>query len=132
MQYHVNGFQPGNPDVHPAAPDHRHAGDPLPDTVDVLIAGSGPAGLCLAAQLARVPQIRTMLVEPKLAPMAKGPADGISVRSMECSGLRLRRKGEARGGLDQRNLFWAPAAMLRSSASPACRTFRGTSEMPHV
>ena len=52
-------------------------------TVDVLIAGSGPAGLCLAAQLARVPQIRTMLVEPKPGPMEKGQADGISVRSME-------------------------------------------------
>ena len=80
MQYHLNGFRPGDPDIHPAAPGHRRAGDPLPETVDVLIAGSGPAGLCLAAQLAGVPQIRTMLVEPKLAPMEKGQADGISVR----------------------------------------------------
>jgi phenol 2-monooxygenase len=83
MQYHLNGFNPGDPDVSRAAPGHRPAGDPLPDTVDVLIAGSGPAGLCLAAQLARVPQIRTMLVEPRLGPMEKGQADGISVRSME-------------------------------------------------
>ena len=71
MQYHANGFRPGDPDVHPAAPGHRRAGDPLPQTVDVLIAGSGPAGLCLAAQLARVPKIRTMLVEPKTGPMEK-------------------------------------------------------------
>ena len=83
MQFHVNGFHPGDPDVFPAAPGHRQPGGPLPATVDVLIAGSGPAGLCLAAQLARVPQIRTMLVEPKLGPMEKGQADGISVRSME-------------------------------------------------
>jgi phenol 2-monooxygenase (NADPH) len=83
MQFHVDGFKPGDPDVLPAAPGHRRAGDPLPETVDVLIAGSGPAGLALAAQLARVPQIRTMLVEPKLGPMEKGQADGISVRSME-------------------------------------------------
>ena len=54
MQFHVNGFQPGDPDVFPAAPGHRRAGETLPETVDVLIAGSGPAGLCLAAQLARV------------------------------------------------------------------------------
>ena len=83
MQFHVNGFNPGDPDVLPAAPGHRRAGDPLPETVDVLIAGSGPAGLALAAQLARVPQIRTLLVEPRLGPMEKGQADGISVRSME-------------------------------------------------
>ena len=49
MQYHRDGFKPGDPDVHPAAPGRRKAGGPLPDTVDVLIAGSGPAGLCLAA-----------------------------------------------------------------------------------
>ena len=83
MQFHLNGFKAGDPDVFAEAPGHRRAGDPLPETVDVLIAGSGPAGLCLAAQLAGVPQIRTMLVEPKLTPMEKGQADGISVRSME-------------------------------------------------
>ena len=53
MQYHVNGFKAGDPDVHEAAAAWRRAGGPLPQTVDVLIAGSGPAGLCLAAQLAR-------------------------------------------------------------------------------
>jgi len=83
MQYHVNGFRPGDPEVQPEVLGHRRAGDPLPEAVDVLIAGSGPAGLCLAAQLARVPQIRTMLVEPKLGPMEKGQADGLSVRTME-------------------------------------------------
>ncbi|HNY48680.1 MAG TPA: FAD-dependent monooxygenase, partial [Casimicrobium sp.] len=83
MQYHVNGFNPGDPDVQPATQGHRRTGDPLPETVDVLIAGTGPAGLCLAAQLARVPTIRTLVVESKLGPMEKGQADGISVRSME-------------------------------------------------
>jgi phenol 2-monooxygenase (NADPH) len=83
MQFHLNGFRPGDPDVHPAAPAWRDGAGPLPETVDVLIAGCGPAGLCLAAQLARVPEIRTMIVEPKSGPMEKGQADGISVRSME-------------------------------------------------
>ena len=39
MQFHLDGFKPGDPDVLPAAPGHRRAGDPLPETVDVLIAG---------------------------------------------------------------------------------------------
>ena len=55
----------------------------MPDNVDVLIAGCGPAGLCLAAQLAVFPDIHTMIVEPKSGPIEKGQADGVSIRSME-------------------------------------------------
>ena len=80
MQFHVDGFNPGDPEVKPAA---GGLGDAIPEKVDVLIAGSGPAGLCLAAQLAGFPQITTMLVEPKHGPMEKGQADGVNVRSME-------------------------------------------------
>jgi phenol 2-monooxygenase len=134
MQYHVNGFRPGDPDVPPAAAKHRRAGDPLPDTVDVLIAGSGPAGLCLAAQLARVPQIRTMVVEPKLGPMEKGQADGISVRSMEMfQAFGFGEKVMRESVWINETTFWSPGA-----SAPLVRVARvqdvpdGTSEMPHV
>ena len=134
MQYHLNGFEPGDPDVFPAAPGHRRAGDPLPETVDVLIAGSGPAGLCLAAQLARVPQIRTMLVEPKLGPMEKGQADGISVRSMEMfQAFGFAEKVMRESVWINEATFWAPGA-----DAPLTRVARvqdvpeGISEMPHV
>lgn len=134
MQFHLNGFKPGDPDVLPAAAGLRHAGDPLPDTVDVLIAGSGPAGLCLAAQLARVPQIRTMVVEPKLGPMEKGQADGISVRSMEMfQAFGFAEKVMRESVWINETTFWAPGA----DAAPA-RVARvqdvpdGISEMPHV
>ena len=134
MQFHVNGFKPGDPDVLPAAPGHRRAGDPLPETVDVLIAGSGPAGLALAAQLARVPQIRTMLVEPKLGPMEKGQADGISVRSMEMfQAFGFAEKVMRESVWINETTFWAPGA-----DSALARVARvqdvpdGTSEMPHV
>lgn len=134
MQYHVDGFKPGDPDVLPAAPGHRRAGDPLPAAVDVLIAGSGPAGLCLAAQLARVPQIRTMLVEPKLAPMEKGQADGISVRSMEMfQAFGFAEKVMRESMWINETTFWAPG-----SDEPLTRVARvqdvpdGISEMPHV
>ena len=134
MQYHLNGFEPGDPDVHPAAPGLRRAGDPLPHTVDVLIAGSGPAGLCLAAQLARVPQIRTMLVEPKLGPMEKGQADGISVRSMEMfQAFGFAEKVKREAVWINETTFWAPG-----DAAALARVARvqdvpdGISEMPHV
>lgn len=84
MQYYVDGFRPGDPDVKAPAPNRdRLRSDVVPAKVDVLIAGCGPAGLCLAAQLAGVPEITTMIVEPKHGPMEKGQADGVNVRSME-------------------------------------------------
>ena len=134
MRYHINGFKPGDPDVLPAAAGHRRAGDLLPESVDVLIAGSGPAGLCLAAQLARVPQIRTMLVEPKPGPMEKGQADGISVRSMEMfQAFGFAEKAMRESVWINETTFWAPGA-----DAPLIRVARvqdvpdGTSEMPHV
>ncbi len=134
MQYHLNGFQPGDPDVHPATANHRRAGDPLPATVDVLIAGSGPAGLCLAAQLAREPQIRTLLVEPKLGPMEKGQADGISVRSMEMfQAFGFGEKVMRESVWINEATFWSPgegATLVR--AARVQDVPEGSSEMPHV
>jgi phenol 2-monooxygenase (NADPH) len=134
MQYHLNGFKPGDPDVSPAAPGHRRAEDPLPETVDVLIAGTGPAGLCLAAQLARVPQIRTLVVEPRLAPMEKGQADGISVRTMEMfQAFGFGEKFLRESVWINETTFWAPG-----QADTLDRVARvqdvpdGMSEMPHV
>ena len=134
MQFHRDGFRPGDPDIHPAATGLRMAGDALPDTVDVLIAGSGPAGLCLAAQLAALSQVHTLLVEPKLGPMEKGQADGISVRSMEMfQAFGFAEKVMRESVWINETTFWAPGAN-----SPLQRVARvqdvpdGTSEMPHV
>ncbi len=86
MQFYLDGFRGGDPDIHDAAPTWRDRSSPfarLPQQVDVLIAGCGPAGLCLAAQLSRFPQIQTMIVDPKPGPLEKGQADGINTRTME-------------------------------------------------
>ncbi len=85
MQFHLNGFEPGDPDI--ADPTERYpesgARGPLPDEVDVLIVGCGPAGLTLAAQLAAFPDIKTCIVEQKSGRMLRGQADGIACRTME-------------------------------------------------
>src|SRR5574343_393486 len=85
MQFYKNGFRGGNPDIQQAAPKRRNRGvnEPLPEKVDVLISGTGPAGLCLAAQLSQFPEISTMIVERIASNTIKGKADGINTRTME-------------------------------------------------
>ena len=81
MQFHLNGFQPGDPTITPATGTEQT--DQMPAEVDVLIVGSGSAGLTLAAQLSAFPDFTTRLIEAKAGPMEKGQADGVSCRSME-------------------------------------------------
>ncbi len=83
MQFHLNGFTPGDPHVFKAAADAPRHGDAVPAEVDVLMVGCGPAGLTLAAQLAAFPDIRTCIVEQKEGPLQQGQADGIACRTME-------------------------------------------------
>lgn len=55
MQFYLSGYRPGDPsidDPHPSVAE-RTAG--VPEDVDVLIVGCGPAGLVLAAQMANFP-----------------------------------------------------------------------------
>ncbi|MEM6664760.1 MAG: FAD-binding monooxygenase [Pseudomonadota bacterium] len=136
MQYHLNGFRPGDPDIHPPAEPWRVSSAELPKTVDVLIAGCGPAGLCLAAQLAGFPEIRTMIVEPKLGPMEKGQADGISVRSMEMfQAFGFAEKVKRESVWINESTFWTPHPDDTSRIHRAGRVQDvedGMSEMPHV
>ena len=84
MQFHLNGFRPGDPEVHEPASSAQSADfDRLPDEVDVLIVGCGPTGLTLAAQLAAFPEFVTRIVEQKSGPLMLGQADGIACRTME-------------------------------------------------
>ena len=83
MQFHLNGFRPGNPLHLEASALARPHTDAVPEQVDVLIVGCGPAGLTLAAQLAAFPDIHTCIVEQKDGPMKLGQADGIACRTME-------------------------------------------------
>ena len=85
MQFHLNGFQPGDPRY--ADPQDRVVPPPikrpLPATTDVLIVGCGPAGLNLAAQLAQFADIRTCIVDAKDDRLTVGQADGMACRTME-------------------------------------------------
>src|SRR5437588_670961 len=85
MQFHLNGFEPGDPRVSDPAQRRGSPGFPgtVPNEVDVLIVGCGPAGLTLAAQLSAFPGIKTCIVEQKPGPLRLGQADGVACRTME-------------------------------------------------
>jgi len=83
MQYFTTGYRPGDPRVRPIAEGRSEEQGPLPEEVDVLIVGSGPAGLLLAAQLSEFPEIVTRVVEKADGPLQVGRADGVNCRTVE-------------------------------------------------
>src|SRR5262249_31056440 len=83
MQFHLNGFRTGDPEISEPSATVAAKSDSLPGAVDVLIVGCGPAGLTLATQMSAFPDISTCIVEQKPGPLLLGQADGIACRTME-------------------------------------------------
>src|SRR3954469_16095098 len=138
MQFHLNGFRPGDPHISEA--DVRHQADGttggLPTRVDVLIVGCGPTGLTLAAQLAAFPEIRTRIVEHNPRPPLTGQAGGIACRPMEmfeAFGFAYRVMKEAYW--INEFAFWKPDEVNREGLVRSNRiqdVEDGLSEFPHV
>lgn len=83
MQFHHHGYVSGDPRIEPAAGVGIDRPEELPEEVDVLIVGSGPAGMLAAAQLSQFPNITTRIVERRPSRLVIGQADGIQARSVE-------------------------------------------------
>ncbi len=138
MQFHLNGFRPGDPTICEASESARAnpPGEALPAQVDVLIIGCGPAGLTLAAQLAAFPDIATRIVEQKDGPLQLGQADGIACRTMEmfeAFGFSDRVMKEA--CWINEVTFWKPDESRRDNIVRHGRiqdVEDGLSEFPHV
>ena len=134
MQFHLNGFRTIDPMIEPAA-DGAPRVD-MPDAVDVLIVGSGPAGLVLAAQLSQFPSITTRIVERRSGPLLMGQADGVACRTVEmfnAFGLSECLLREAYWVNE--TVFWRPDAVDRGAITRTGRvqdTETGLSEFPHV
>ncbi len=136
MQYHLDGFRPGDPEVSDAAPGRADPASGLPKEIDVLIVGCGPAGLTLAAQLSAFPDISTRVIERKQGPIEKGQADGISCRSMEMfNAFGFAGKVLRQGYWVNETTFWKPDSDLPHQITRNGRiqdVEDGLSEMPHI
>lgn len=136
MQFHHHGYVSGDPRVKPAAGVGLDRPEELPDEVDVLIVGSGPAGMIAAAQLAQFPDVVTRMVERRPGRLVIGQADGIQARSVEtfqAFGFAERIIAEAYRITEM--CFWKPDP---ADPSKIVRTARpgddptGISEFPHL
>ena len=135
MQFHLDGFRAGDPNIHPDSINAPPQSAP-PEQTDVLIVGSGPAGLTLAAQLSTFSDISTCLMEAKQGPMEKGQADGVSCRSMEMfEAFGFAHQVMREAYWVNETTFWKPDP---ENPQSIIRTGRiqdvedGLSEMPHV
>jgi phenol 2-monooxygenase len=136
MQYFASGYRPGDPRVRPAAEGREGEQGPLPAEVDVLVVGSGPAGLLLGAQLSEFPDIVTRVVEKADGPLEVGRADGVNCRTVEtfeAFGLAEKMIGEAYWVNETH--FWGAdpqdnARIIRLGRTQDVRDL--LSEFPHV
>lgn len=138
MQFHLNGFEPGDPEIADTAQRYPESGakGALPAEVDVLVVGCGPAGLTLATQLAAFPDIKTVIAEQKTGPLLRGQADGIACRTVEMfEAFGFSEKVLKEACWINETTFWKPddrqpANIVRSGRIQDVED--GLSEFPHV
>jgi phenol 2-monooxygenase len=136
VQFHHHGYVSGDPRVRPAAGVGINRPAELPDEVDVLIVGTGPAGMLAAAQLSQFPNVTTRIIERRAGRLPIGQADGIQARSVEtfqAFGFAERIIAEAYRITEM--AFWKPDPADRSRIVRAARAVddeMGISEFPHL
>ncbi|MGO1544042.1 MAG: FAD-dependent monooxygenase [Gulosibacter sp.] len=136
MQIHHRGYVSGDPRIQPAAGYGVDRADEIPDEMDVLIVGTGPAAVAVSAQLAKFPNLNVRAIEQRDGRLEVGQADGIQARSVET----FQAFGFANEIIDEsyRNVemaFWKPdpenpSKIVRASRAPDDAT--GISEFPHI
>ncbi|KAB1642567.1 FAD-dependent monooxygenase [Gulosibacter chungangensis] len=136
MQMHHRGYVSNDPRIQPAAGYGIDRPNEIPDEMDVLIVGTGPAAVAVTAQLAKFPNLNVRAIEQRNGRLEVGQADGIQARSVET----FQAFGFANEIIDEsyRNVemaFWAPdpedpSQIIRTSRAPDDAT--GISEFPHI
>lgn len=136
MQFHHNGYVSENPRVHLADGVGVDRVAELPETMDVLIVGSGPAGALMGAQLSAFPEIKAVMIEKRPERLKLGHADGIQARTVEtfqAFGFRHEIVDEAYRIME--TSFWKPKADAPNEIERVAVTDddpNGISEFEHI
>lgn len=136
MQIHFRGYESGDPRVRPADGYGIDRSAQIPDEMDVLVVGTGPAAAVVTAQLSRFPSINVRAIERRTGRLEVGQADGIQARSVET----FQTFGFANEVIEEayRNVemcFWKPDPADPSRITRASRVAddsTGISEFPHI
>ncbi|MCB4209126.1 FAD-binding monooxygenase [Arthrobacter sp. UM1] len=136
MQFHHHGYVSHDPMIQAADGVGVDRPEELPDTMDVLIVGTGPAGMITAAQLSQYPQVNTRIIERRPGRLEVGQADGIQARSVET----FQAFGFANRVIDEayhitEMAFWKPDPEKPENIIPGARPVddpHGVSEFPHL
>lgn len=136
MQFHHNGYVSGDPRIKPATGTGIDRPVDLPDTMDVLIVGAGPAGIITAAQLSQFPDVHTRIIDRRPHRLQIGQADGIQSRTVETfQAFGFAESITAEAYRITETTFWNPDPqnpkhIIRTDRTPDDAS--GVSEFPHL
>lgn len=136
MQFHYDGYVSEDPRNKKPAGFGINRPDELPEIMDVLIVGTGPAGMITAAQLAQYPNINTRIVEKREGRLIVGQADGVQKRSVETfMAFSFADEITAEAAEIVETAFWHPnpadsSKIIRKSRVP--EDPKQVSEFPHL
>ncbi|MGB3276565.1 MAG: FAD-dependent monooxygenase [Castellaniella sp.] len=136
MKYHHHGYVSHDPRIQAPAGAGIDRPEELPDRVDVLVVGAGPAGMITAAQLSQFPGIVTRIVDRRTGRLEVGLADGLQPRSIETfEAFGFAQQLIAEACVVTETIFWKadpdkPADIVR--VSRVAEDPHDVSEYPHL
>ncbi|MGP9527631.1 FAD-dependent monooxygenase [Glutamicibacter sp. AOP5-A2-18] len=136
MRFHHNGYVSADPRVQPAAGTGINRPEELPEFMDVLIVGTGPAGIITAAQLSQFPDVHTRIIDRRPHRLEIGQADGIQSRNVETfQAFNFAERITAEAYVIKETTFWNPDPAKPEQIIRTDRTAddpTGVSEFPHL
>lgn len=136
MKYHHHGYVSHDPRIQAPSGVGIDRPEELPEQVDVLIIGAGPAGMIAAAELSQFPGITTRIVDRRSGRLEIGLADGMQKRSIEtfeAFGFAEQLMAEACHVTE--TIFWKPDPEKLENIVRVSRLDedpQGVSEYPHL